>query len=60
MTEEEFADLLREAMEESDVVGDEVRDVRTFGDSGLLTSNVGLVVKLDDGSEFQVTVVRSR
>lgn len=32
----------------------------TFKDAGLLTSNDGLVVTLSDGSEFQVTVVRSR
>ena len=34
-------------------------DVRTFSDSGLMTRDKGLVVKLADGSEFQVTVVQS-
>ncbi len=32
----------------------------TFEDAGVLTSNAGLVLRTADGSEFQVTVVRSR
>lgn len=35
-------------------------DVRTFEDAGILTNNKGLVVRLPDGSEFQLTIVRSR
>ena len=31
-----------------------------YDELGILTSNAGLVVRMDDGSEFQVTVVRSR
>lgn len=31
----------------------------SFEDAGLLTRNEGLVVRLDDGTEFQVTVVES-
>ena len=33
--------------------------VTTFSDAGLLTRDRGLVVTLADGSEFQVTIVRS-
>lgn len=33
--------------------------VRTYEDAGILTMNEGLVVKFDDGREFQVTVVQS-
>jgi len=32
----------------------------SFQDCGLLTSNDGVVLRLGDGSEFQITVVRSR
>ena len=39
---------------------DGVRDVVTYEDAGVLTSNAGLVVRMDDGGEFQLTVVRSR
>jgi hypothetical protein len=36
------------------------RDIRSFGDAGVLTRNEGLVLRLSDGSEFQITVVQSR
>lgn len=32
----------------------------TFDAAGVMTSNDGLVVTLSDGSEYQITVVRSR
>jgi hypothetical protein len=31
-----------------------------FHEAGVMTDNAGLVLRLEDGSEFQVTVVRSR
>jgi hypothetical protein len=32
----------------------------SFEEAGVMTDNAGLVLRLEDGSEFQVTVVRSR
>ena len=37
-----------------------IKDVRTFDIAGLMTKDRGLVVRLADGSEFQLTIVRSR
>lgn len=34
--------------------------VSTYDEAGVLTNNAGLVVRLFDGTEFQITVVRSR
>lgn len=34
--------------------------VRSFSDAGLLTTDIGLVLKFSDGSEFQLTIVQSR
>ena len=34
--------------------------VRTFANAGVMTYNQGLVLRLPDGSEFQVTIVQSR
>lgn len=34
--------------------------VRTFEQDGILTYNKGLVIRLPDGSEYQLTIVRSR
>lgn len=39
---------------------DGVANVSTFEEAGVLTMNAGLVVRMDDGSEFQLTIVRSR
>lgn len=34
--------------------------IRTFQQEGVLTYNKGLVIKLPNGSEFQLTIVQSR
>jgi len=34
--------------------------VRSFGDAGLLTRDAGLVLRLKDGTEFQISIVQSR
>jgi hypothetical protein len=54
--EREMQDAVKEALEE----GDNVRRTLTFEEAGVLTRNAGLVIVMRDGSEFQVTVVRSR
>ncbi len=60
MDENEFAGVLKELLagDESDVP--EVRSVCSFERAGLLTRNTGIVVRLESGEEFQVTIVRSR
>ncbi len=52
--------LLGEAYE--DVITDELEDLlmRSFAEAGVLTCNKGLVITLADGSEYQLTIVRSR
>lgn len=60
MTESEFVDYLDEAIlwaseEDGMIIG-----VSNFQDVGMMTRNEGLVVRMSDGSEFQVTVVKSR
>ncbi len=65
MTEEGFAACLAAVLNgEGDVNEildpDGIREVVTFKDAGVLTRNEGLVVTLDDGTEFQLTIVRSR
>jgi len=65
MNEERFESLLATMLEEhadldendDDVV---VAEVVTFRDAGVLTYDRGLVVRMVDGSEFQVTLVQSR
>lgn len=39
---------------------DEVKSARSFSDMGVLTYNNGLVVRFDNGDEFQITIVQSK
>ena len=39
---------------------EELCAIRTFAQAGVFTSNPGLVLHLEDGSEFQVEIVQSR
>ena len=42
-----------------DALDDGFNRVRTFADAGLMTNDRGVVVTLPNGSEFQVSIVRS-
>ncbi len=55
---EAIEDLLDDVPEEA-VLYDEVKRTSSFESAGILTSNAGLVVRLKDGTEFQITVVQS-
>ena len=37
-----------------------IASVRTFEEAGVLSEDRGLVVTMADGSEFRITIVRSR
>ena len=56
MSEKEMAMALNEALYENEEL--EINNVRTFEEVGMLTRDAGLIIKLLDGSEFQVTIVR--
>ena len=38
---------------------DRIRDVQDYVQAGVLTNDRGVVVELDDGSKFQITIVQS-
>ena len=54
--EKQMAETIQEALAEQD----NVRSVLTYDEAGMLTNNAGLVVRTIDGSEFQITIVKSR
>lgn len=58
MSEKEMAMVLSETLSESEEL--EINNVRTFKEAGMLTRDAGLIIKLLDGSEFQVSIVRRR
>jgi hypothetical protein len=38
----------------------EVERVQTYDEAGILTNNKGLVLRMKDGTEWQLTIVQSR
>ncbi len=55
---EETEDMVAQ-LEEAHGAGEGIEHVQTFEEAGILTCNKGLVVRAF-GSEFQITIVRSR
>ncbi len=53
----QMVELLRTLLEEE--LTEESR-IQTFQEAGLLTRDKGLVIKLPDGNEFQITVIQSK
>jgi hypothetical protein len=60
MDETEAIDFLIEAVHAAHEDYDELPDMRTFEEACLMTSNKGFVMRMPDGSEFQVQVIRSK
>lgn len=62
MNETEFICHLEQALFDSDDLNETtvVSGCRSFQAAMLLTSDQGMVITLDSGEEFQVTVVRSK
>lgn len=56
-SEAQFESWLADVIEEAD---DEHAQAETFEARGVLTRNRGLVVRLRNGAEFHVTIVRSK
>ena len=54
MTIMDVKELIRELLE------NEGLEVETYEEAGLLTRNDGLVIKTEDGDEYQVTIVKSK
>lgn len=39
---------------------DAIREVQSYRDAEILTNDAGLVVRTDDGREFQITILQTR
>jgi len=59
MNETEMETMLYEMLNDEDAAP-EVRRVQTFEEAGVLTYNRGVVVRTDDDSTFQISIVKSR
>ena len=58
MNEYDVETMLYELLQD-DEQAYEVDRVRTFEEAGVLTGNRGLVVRTEDGSTFEITIVQS-
>lgn len=52
-------DALTDATEEG-LTGTNLADTRSYAEAMVLTADEGFVLRLSDGSEFQITIVQSR
>lgn len=57
MDEKQFSNFLADCVVENSAEMD--IDLESFQEAGVLTNNEGLVIRTPDGSEFQVTIVKS-
>lgn len=55
MTESQLESRLSDILLETE----DCFDAQTFKETGVFTMNKGLVLRMKDGSEFQITIVRS-
>ena len=62
MDEQDMSEVIMDALyHDNEECGTEtqVTKIYTFEELGILTTNTGLVVRMKDGSEFQITIVKS-
>ena len=64
MNENQFESALLYLIQDGEtgdgIDADSVRSVVPYREAGMLTRDHGLVVTMNDGSEFQLTIVQSR
>jgi hypothetical protein len=64
MTENDIETILLELEyqtgEDGEPIIEQLHSAATFEDRGLMTRDQGVVFRMKDGSEFQITIVRSK
>jgi len=60
-TDREFADQISDALfsHDEETCEETIDSTSSFQEAGLLTNDVGIVVRMTNGSEFQVTVTKT-
>jgi len=60
MNEQKMQEYLMEVFDWSSNEDGEIKDFETFEAKGLLTNNSGIVLKMRDGSVFQLSIKQSK
>lgn len=55
-----FLELEYQTGEDGEPIIEQLESATSFGDRSLMTLGRGVVYRMKDGSEFQITIVRSR
>lgn len=56
LTEQKMQDYLAEVLEWSSQEDNMVKSIDTFEELGVMTNNKGLVIKMQDGTRFQLII----
>ena len=56
--EETLSEVIWFANDEEGII--DIEGIDSFDQAGILTMNKGLVLNMEDGSQFQLTIVKSR
>ncbi len=59
-TEQQMQDYLKETLDWASNEDGMINTIDTFEEIGVMTNNKGLVVRMKDGSRFQLVIVKSR
>lgn len=59
MIEQYLRDLI-EAEESDERIADQIHSATSYEDAGILTTDRGIVLRMADGSEYQITIVQRR
>lgn len=71
MTSDTFSNLLAATLDvnagacayigdDPEILQENIQDIQDFKSAGILTNNDGLVITLRDGSQFQVSIIKSK
>lgn len=59
-TEQQMQDYLKETLDWASNEDGMIKTIDTFEEMGVMTNNKGLLVRMQDGSRFQLVIVKSR
>ena len=59
-TEQQMQDYLKETLDWASNEDGMIKTIDTFEEIGVMTNNKGLLVRMKDGSRFQLVIVKSR
>lgn len=60
LTEQKIQDYLVEILDYASSQDGMVKTIDTFEELDMMTNNKGLVIRMHDGSKFQIVIVKSR